>query len=112
MRSEAMAWLFSLADIEAEILEGGYKSYRHFILDSLSVNKKMIILGGLTGSGKTRILKYLNETGHQVIDLEGLANHKGSAFGSLGQLPSPHLNILPICYPVSGERLIRASLYG
>ena len=89
MRSEAMAWLFSLADIETEILEGGYKSYRHFILDSLSVNKKMIILGGLTGSGKTRILKYLNETGHQVIDLEGLANHKGSAFGSLGQLPQP-----------------------
>ena len=89
MRSEAMAWLFSLADIETEILEGGYKSYRHFILDSLSVNKKMIILGGLTGSGKTRILKYLKETGHQVIDLEGLANHKGSAFGSLGQSPQP-----------------------
>jgi tRNA 2-selenouridine synthase len=89
MRSEAMAWLFSLADIETEILEGGYKSYRHFILDSLSVNKKMIILGGLTGSGKTQILKYMNETGHQVIDLEGLANHKGSAFGSLGQLPQP-----------------------
>ena len=54
MRSEAMAWLFSLADIETEILEGGYKSYRHFILDSLSVNRKMIILGGLTGSGKTQ----------------------------------------------------------
>jgi tRNA 2-selenouridine synthase len=89
MRSEAMAWLFSLADIETEVLEGGYKSYRHFILDSLSVNKKMIILGGLTGSGKTRILEYLKETGHQVIDLEGLANHKGSAFGSLGQLPQP-----------------------
>ena len=53
MRSEAMAWLFSLADIETEILEGGYKSYRHFILDNLSVNRKMIILGGLTGSGKT-----------------------------------------------------------
>ncbi len=89
MRSEAMAWLFSLADIETEILEGGYKSYRRFILDNLSENKKMIILGGLTGSGKTRILKYLKETGHQVIDLEGLANHKGSAFGSLGQLPQP-----------------------
>ena len=89
MRSEAMAWLFSLADIETLILEGGYKSYRHFIIDGLSVNKKLIILGGLTGSGKTRILNYLNETGHQVIDLEGLANHKGSAFGSLGQLPQP-----------------------
>ncbi len=89
MRSEAMAWLFSLADIETEILEGGYKSYRHYILENLSENRKMIILGGLTGSGKTHILRYLKETGHQVIDLEGLANHKGSAFGSLGQLPQP-----------------------
>jgi tRNA 2-selenouridine synthase len=89
MRSEAMAWLFSLGDIETEILEGGYKSFRHFVLDNLSVNKKMIILGGLTGSGKTYILRYLKESGHQVIDLEWLANHKGSAFGALGQLPQP-----------------------
>jgi tRNA 2-selenouridine synthase len=89
MRSEAMAWLFSLGDIETEILEGGYKSYRHFVLDNLSANRKMIILGGFTGSGKTHILKYLKESGRQVIDLEGLANHKGSAFGSLGQHPQP-----------------------
>jgi len=89
MRSEAMAWLFSIGDIETEILEGGYKSYRHFVLDNLSANRKMIILGGFTGSGKTHILKYLKESGRQVIDLEGLANHKGSAFGSLGQLPQP-----------------------
>ena len=89
MRSEAMAWLFSLGDIETEILNGGYKSYRHYILGSLSVKKRMIVLGGLTGSGKTQILNYLKSTGHQVIDLEGLANHKGSAFGSLGQLTQP-----------------------
>jgi tRNA 2-selenouridine synthase len=89
MRSEVMAWLFSLGSIEIDILEGGYKSYRHFVLDNLSVNKDMIILGGLTGSGKTHILKYLQESGLQVIDLERLANHKGSAFGSLGQLPQP-----------------------
>jgi tRNA 2-selenouridine synthase len=89
MRSEAMAWLLSLGGIETDVLEGGYKSYRHFILEKLSVNRKMIILGGLTGSGKTHILGYLNEKGHQVIDLEGLANHKGSAFGSLGQLRQP-----------------------
>jgi len=89
MRSEAMAWLFSLGDIETIILDGGYKSYRHFVLDKLSANRKMIILGGLTGSGKTHVLKYLKESGRQVVDLEGLANHKGSAFGSLGQLPQP-----------------------
>ncbi len=89
MRSEAMAWLFSLGDIETDVLEGGYKSYRHFVVENLSVNWNMIILGGLTGSGKTHILGYLKDKGHQVIDLEGLANHKGSAFGSLGQLPQP-----------------------
>ena len=50
----------------------------------------MIVLGGLTGSSKTHILRKLNEKhGEQVIDLEGLANHKGSAFGSLGQPPQP-----------------------
>lgn len=89
MRSEAMAWLFSLGGIETEILQGGYKSYRHFILNALSVNKKMIVLGGLTGSGKTEILRYMNKSGNQVIDLEGIANHKGSAFGALGQEPQP-----------------------
>lgn len=89
MRSEAMAWLFSLGGIETVLLEGGYKSYRHLVLESLARNRKMFVLGGLTGSGKTHILKYLREQGKQVIDLEGLANHKGSAFGSLGQEPQP-----------------------
>ena len=89
MRSEAMAWLFSLGDIEIQILEGGYKSYRNHILEKLSEKRKFIVLGGLTGSGKTEILKYMKNIGHQVIDLEGIANHKGSAFGSLGQSPQP-----------------------
>jgi tRNA 2-selenouridine synthase len=89
MRSEAMSWLFSLGDIETEVLEGGYKSYRHHILESLSEKRKMIVLGGMTGSSKTYIIKHLKVLGQQVIDLEGLANHKGSAFGSLGQLPQP-----------------------
>ncbi|HZK60665.1 MAG TPA: tRNA 2-selenouridine(34) synthase MnmH [Anaerovoracaceae bacterium] len=89
MRSEAMAWLFSLGDIKTEVLEGGYKSYHNHILKSLSEKRKMIVLGGMTGSSKTHILRYLKQTGQQIIDLEGLANHKGSAFGSLGQPPQP-----------------------
>lgn len=89
MRSEAMAWLFSLADIEVFILEGGYKSYRQHILDNLSRKRKMIVLGGMTGSTKSRILRHLKSLGEQIIDLEQLANHKGSAFGALGQLPQP-----------------------
>jgi tRNA 2-selenouridine synthase len=89
MRSEAMAWLFSLGEIETIVLEGGYKSYRNHVLEKLSEKRKYIVLGGLTGSGKTEILKHMKEAGHQVIDLEGIACHKGSAFGSLGQNAQP-----------------------
>ena len=89
MRSETMAWLFSLGDLEVSVLNGGYKSYRHHITEVLSEKRKMIVLGGMTGSSKTHILRSLKSSGQQVLDLEQLANHKGSAFGSLGQPPQP-----------------------
>jgi tRNA 2-selenouridine synthase len=89
MRSEAMAWLFSLGDIEVKVLEGGYKSYRRHILGSLDEKRKIIVLGGMTGIGKTHIIRHLRLLGQQVIDLENLANHKGSAFGALGQQAQP-----------------------
>jgi len=89
MRSEAMAWLFLLGDIDTEILNRGYKAYRNYILSALSGKRKTIILGGMTGSSKTLILRHLKKQGQQVIDLEKLANHKGSAFGALGQPPQP-----------------------
>jgi len=89
MRSETMGWLFSLGDIDTEILDRGYKAYRNYILTALSEKRKTIILGGMTGSSKTLILRHLKKRGQQVIDLEELANHKGSAFGALGQPPQP-----------------------
>lgn len=89
MRSEAMAWLFSLGDLEIRILDGGYKEYRHHVIAGLSEGRKVVVLGGMTGSGKTRILRHIASLGRQVIDLEELACHKGSAFGSLGQPPQP-----------------------
>ncbi len=89
MRSEAMAWLFSLGKIEPLILEGGYKAYRNHILEELGSRRRYIILGGLTGSGKTAILRQMRGSGAQVTDLEGLASHRGSAFGALGQAPQP-----------------------
>jgi len=89
MRSEAMAWLFSMGDLEIFVLEGGYKAYRHLVLEKLSEKSKMIVLGGMTGSSKTHILQYLTSMGQQVLDLEKIANHKGSAFGALGQPPQP-----------------------
>jgi len=89
MRSETMAWLFSLGSIKTEILDGGYKSYRNHILEDLKKKRKIIVLGGMTGSSKTHILHKIRNAGHQIIDLEALANHKGSAFGSLGQPQQP-----------------------
>ncbi len=86
MRSASMAWLFDTAGIQTTTLNGGYKSYRRHIKDSFAKNYKLIVLGGMTGSGKTEILKAMAEQGEQFIDLEKLAHHKGSAFGSLGQL--------------------------
>ena len=89
MRSESMAWLFSLAGLEVRVLEDGYKAYRRHVLSSLSGKMKMIVLGGMTGSSKTHILRHLKTMGEQVIDLEALACHKGSAFGALGQPAQP-----------------------
>ena len=89
MRSEAMAWLFSQGGIVSSLLDGGYKAYRNHILGELDRERKLIILGGLTGSGKTGILRHMKSKGVRVTDLEGLASHRGSAFGALGQDPQP-----------------------
>jgi len=85
MRSASMAWLFETVGIETLILEGGYKTFRNYGKEQLSKSNNLIILGGLTGSGKTEILVNIKKEGEQVVDLEGLAHHKGSAFGALGQ---------------------------
>lgn len=89
MRSESMATLLKYSGFEAELLQGGYKGYRNFVLESFFELTNLIILGGKTGSGKTEMLKHLANFGEQVIDLEGLANHKGSAFGHILQAPQP-----------------------
>jgi tRNA 2-selenouridine synthase len=89
MRSASMAWLFETAGLKVTILEGGYKAYRRYIREQFSKEAKMIVLGGYTGSGKTDILKQLEKQGEQFLDIEGIANHKGSAFGHLGQEPQP-----------------------
>ncbi|MFZ1676334.1 MAG: tRNA 2-selenouridine(34) synthase MnmH [Saprospiraceae bacterium] len=89
-RSEAVQWLFNFSGISSKRLEGGYKSFRNSAITYFnSIPNELKILGGFTGSGKTEILKELQVRGHQVIDLENLANHKGSAFGSIGEEVQP-----------------------
>jgi len=85
MRSAAVAWLLDLYGFQTEQLTGGYKAYRNWVLAQFEKNYTMKVLGGFTGSGKTEILLQLQKSKIPVIDLEGLANHKGSAFGALGQ---------------------------
>jgi tRNA 2-selenouridine synthase len=89
MRSENMAWILDQAGFRVTLLEGGYKSYRRFIRSELVKDLDLIVLGGMTGSGKTEILQSLLSLGEQVIDLEKAACHKGSVFGGLGEDPQP-----------------------
>lgn len=89
MRSESMGWLLSVADFDIYILKGGYKSYRNHIRRGWEDGHRILVLSGKTGSGKTEILRCLQQTDQQVLDLEYHARHKGSAFGSLGELHQP-----------------------
>jgi tRNA 2-selenouridine synthase len=91
MRSAAMAWLLQLYGFKVTLLSGGYKSYRRWALDILNKQYSLQVLGGFAGSGKTEVLQELKSRGETVIDLEKLANHKGSAFGSCGQQPSQEM---------------------
>src|SRR5690606_38457631 len=89
MRSGGVAWLLDLYGFRVTVLEGGYKAFRNWALNTLAVTYHLQILGGYTGSGKTEILKNLRYAGKQVIDLEALASHKGSALGGIGQPLQP-----------------------
>ena len=89
MRSGAMAWALNLYGFEVFLLEGGYKRYRNWVLDQFKETYSILILGGMTGSGKTKTLNQLKDHSQQVIDLEDLAQHQGSSYGSMGQLIQP-----------------------
>ncbi|MCX6272849.1 MAG: tRNA 2-selenouridine(34) synthase MnmH [Bacteroidetes bacterium] len=89
LRSASIAFLLETAGMKVMVLEGGYKTYRRHVLDQFGKEYPFIVLGGYTGTGKTEILEAIRESGEQVIDLESLAGHKGSAFGHLGLPAQP-----------------------
>lgn len=107
MRSSIAGWLLSLARFRVLRLEGGYKSFRKWALETLESKRNILVLGGMTGSGKTEVLRLLSAMGESVIDLEQMAHHKGSAFGGLGQPLQPtteHFeNLLALKWAVSPE---------
>ena len=87
-----MQWLCNFSGLNVTRLAGGYKSYRQSLIAYFANTPfQLKILGGGTGSGKTEILYALSDLGHQIVDLEKIAHHKGSAFGTIGenaQLPN------------------------
>jgi tRNA 2-selenouridine synthase len=89
MRSAGVAWLLNLYGFKVYTLQGGYKAFRNWALQQFEKNYRLNIIGGYTGSGKTGILKVLQQQGHNVIDLEALAHHKGSAFGGIDMPAQP-----------------------
>jgi tRNA 2-selenouridine synthase len=89
MRSGAVSWLLNMYGFNVTLLAGGYKTFRNHVLKSFDQPYHFKILGGYTGSGKTEVLQQLQQAGEAVIDLEGLASHKGSAFGSINMPPQP-----------------------
>lgn len=89
MRSGAIAWLLDLYGFKVAVLEGGYKAYRNWVIAQFAAKYKLHIIGGYTGSGKTDLLATLKEAGYAAVDLEGLANHRGSALGGIQQPPQP-----------------------
>lgn len=89
MRSNAFAWLARTIGIKTYILKGGYKSYRKWVLYQFEADLPIRLLGGKTGTRKTDLLNYINKENIYVIDLEGIANHRGSSFGSLGMEKQP-----------------------
>ena len=89
MRSAAIAWLLDLYGFQVYSLAGGYKAFRNHVLETFEQPFELKVLGGYTGSGKTEVLNELAQHGERIIDLEKLASHKGSAFGSFKMPPQP-----------------------
>jgi tRNA 2-selenouridine synthase len=87
MRSAGVAWLLDLYGFKVYTLVGGYKAYRKWVLAQFEKEYAFNIIGGYTGSGKTLLIHELIQKQKKVIDLEALANHKGSAFGAVGLQP-------------------------
>ena len=91
-RSASLALVLGQIGFRVQLLEGGYRAYRRAVMDALELQPATIdwrVICGKTGSGKSRLLNALQLQGAQVLDLEGLANHRGSVLGLVPGSPQP-----------------------
>ncbi|MEI7513955.1 MAG: tRNA 2-selenouridine(34) synthase MnmH [Betaproteobacteria bacterium] len=91
-RSGSLALVLDQIGFRVSLIEGGYKAFRAAMLEDLSARAqglKFQVVCGTTGSGKTRLLKALSQTGAQVLDLEDLAQHRSSVLGAIPGVPQP-----------------------
>ncbi len=91
-RSKAFSMILSEVGWRTYQLDGGYKEYRNSVVkyfETIGSKLKVILISGKTGSAKTKILQNIGELGGQILDLEGLANHKGSLLGKMPGLDQP-----------------------
>ncbi|MCR4440906.1 MAG: tRNA 2-selenouridine(34) synthase MnmH [Peptococcaceae bacterium] len=91
MRSEALSQVLNILGTKHFRLEGGYKSFRRHVMNYFErdFEKEVVVLDGLTGVGKTELLKKLKDKGLPAVDLEGIAGNRGSVFGHLGLPKQP-----------------------
>jgi tRNA 2-selenouridine synthase len=89
MRSGSVTALCQQLKIRVQALPGGYKAFRRWALAQINKPRPLLVLGGYTGCGKSQLLREWAQRGVQVLDLEKLANHRGSSFGGLGMPPQP-----------------------
>ncbi|MFT6180671.1 MAG: tRNA 2-selenouridine synthase [Akkermansiaceae bacterium] len=95
LRSNSMAVIFRAIGWRSRVIQGGYKAWRKYLMADMEATisppkPELIVLGGLTGCGKTRLLHELDRQGAQILDLEGLANHRGSILGNAPDSPQPN----------------------
>ena len=91
-RSMSLATVLARIGWQTTVIEGGYKTYRKWVRKTIEEKCRalnLVVLAGLTGTGKTDILEQLHTRGEQVIDLEGLARHRGSLLGADPEQPQP-----------------------
>ncbi len=112
MRSAAISWLLDIYGFTVYTVVGGYKNFRRWVLQQFEIDYPLCVLGGFTGSNKTNVLYALEAKGEYIIDLEKIASHRGSAFGSLGMDPQPtqemfENNLAMLLYAYKGSHCCR-----